>query len=300
MLTPRDPRSGRRPTSREFRQITQKGTGEIFLFSQYVYRPLSTWVTRLYVALGISPNGATLHSLLLALAGAVALLWPRTATYLFAAAALQAYFILDHVDGEVARWEFWRGTRTPSADGEYFDYWVHLHSLNVAFAALGVGVALRTGQPLWAVVGLVADNCLGSFPKLALGRTMWVMYRRRPDVVEHPGFAQPLAAVTDTDGTQVMSGTLTLRQRLVHAARELLFYPGCLIVLSVTLVADAMLMRERSVTVPPASAGYLVFFTLAAGASKVRRTAKSMSQLRALSQPPRPVAAASPATEPAA
>lgn len=279
------PRSTRGLSQREFRAITQKGRGEIFLFSQYVYRPVSTWVTRLYAALGVGANGATLHSLIAALAAAAALLRPRAETFLLAALGLQLYFVLDHVDGELARLDFWRGARRPTPDGEYADYWVHLHSLNLVFAALGVGLTLSTGHLVWAVLGLVADNCLGSFPKLAMGRILWSAYRRDPAVTGHPAFASALAVVTDTDGTQTMSGTLTTRQRIFHAARELLFYPGCLIVLSVVLSIDGVMSLVSGGFTAMWSSTYLAGFTAVGVASKVRRTVLSARQLRSLGEP---------------
>lgn len=286
------PQSARDLSQREFRAITQKGRGEIFLFSQYVYRPISTWVTRLYAALGVGANGATLHSLAAALAAAAALLWPRAETFLLAALGLQLYFVLDHVDGELARLDFWRGVRRPTPDGEYADYWVHLHSLNLAFAALGVGLTLSTGHLVWAVLGIVADNCLGSFPKLAMGRILWCAYRRDPSLTSHPAFASALAVVTDTDGTQIMSGTLSRRQRIVHAARELLFYPGCLIVLSVVLSIDGVTSLVSGRFTATWSSVYLAGFAAVGVVSKVRRTVLSARQLRRLGEPVQPPASA--------
>jgi len=282
--------SSRDLSQREFRAITQKGRGEIFLFSQYVYRPVSTYVTRLYAALGMGADAATLHSLIAALVASGVLLWPRPATFLVAAFGLQICFLLDHVDGELARLDFWLGRRRPTADGEYTDYWVHLHSINLTFGALGVGLAIATGHVVWAAIGLIADNCLGNFPKLALGRTLWRVYNRDASVVNHPAFPSALAVATDTAGVEIFSDQLSERQRYFHAARELLFYPGCLIVLSLTLTIDAITSMSSGRFAAVWSSTYLVVFTLVGIASKIRRTLLARRQLRDLTSLPAPPA----------
>src|SRR5688572_26531770 len=149
----------------ELRAITQKGLGEIFLLSQYVYRPFTIHVTRLYALLGWGANTATIHSAIAALGAAAVLIRPGPLTFFLAALGLQGYFVLDHVDGELARLDSWRGRRAMTAGGQYLDFWVHFHSVNLVFGALGVGLALQTGNPVWAITGLLADNCLGNFPK---------------------------------------------------------------------------------------------------------------------------------------
>jgi hypothetical protein len=63
---------------------------------------------------------------------------------------LQLWYLLDHVDGQLARL---RGTA--SLDGVQLDYLMH-HTLNL-LVPLGVGCGLfaATAQPLWAVGGLL-------------------------------------------------------------------------------------------------------------------------------------------------
>jgi len=288
-----DRRAINKLSQREFRAITQKGRGEIFFFSQYIYRPISSYVTRLYVAFGLGANAATFHSLVAALAASAALLWPGVQTFLLAALGLQLYFILDHVDGELARLDFWHGVRRPTPAGEYADYWVHLHSLNLSFGALGVGLAMWLREPLWAILGLVADNCLGSFPKLAMARTMWSAYRRDPGITGHPEFPAALAVVTDSDGVEILSDSRSRRQQLFHLARELLFYPGALIVLSAVLVLDAAVAWTTGTFTAVASRSYLACFVVAAVGAKVHRTLRCTGQLRSFGGPVVQVSAAS-------
>lgn len=279
-------RDWRRLELPELRAICQKGTGEIFLLSQYVYRPFTIHVTRLYALLGLGANVATIHSALAALSAAGALLWPSVATFLIAAVGLQLYFVLDHVDGELARLDAWIGRRAMTAAGAYFDFWVHFHSINLVFGAFGIGLAFYTGNVIWAVVGLLADNCLGNFPKLALARTMWEVFRRDPSVTQNAVFEEIMTeAVTDGQNRQLLAGSLTVREKVVLLAREALLFPGCLIVLSLALGVDALTSTMRGEFTVAASSSYLVAFALTALASKLRRTRISMDQLARLTRP---------------
>jgi phosphatidylglycerophosphate synthase len=269
---------------KQFREIAQKGQGELFVFSRYLYRPFTAYISRLYLLLGLSPTAATIHSVLAALAGAAALLRPSPVAYLLGALGLQVYFILDYVDGEVARVEVWRGTREPTADGEYIDFWAHFHSVNLVFGALGVGMAMASGQVIWAVLGLLADNCLGNFPKFTLVRTLCSLYQREPSIVTRPMFPVVLGTVTDSTARELFQGRLNLRAKLFLVAREMLFFPGCLIALSVTLVIDAVTALASGSFDSDATQVYLVIFVVVSVASKIRRTIISARQLRSLTQ----------------
>jgi len=268
----------------EFRAIAQKGQGEIFFFSRYLYRPFTTYLTRLYLRVRISPNAVTVHSILAALVAGGAVLWPSPTTFLVGAAGLQAYFFLDHVDGEVARIQAWENSRAPAGDGAFMDFWAHFHSVNLVFGALGVGLALKYDQVVWAVVGLLCDNCLGNFPKLTLGRTLWSMYEQDASVVTAAGFQGVLRVVTDSDSTRLFRGQLTFPKRAFLAARELVFFPGCLIALSVVLLADAGKAFLGGSFDTLITRGYLVAFLAVALISKLRRTLISAGQLRELEE----------------
>ena len=57
---------------------------------------------------------------------------------------------LDHVDGQVARW---RGTAC--LGGVYFDYMMHHLAMMALGFALGFGLTMRGGSPLWSVAGFL-------------------------------------------------------------------------------------------------------------------------------------------------
>lgn len=276
-------RDWRELSNAEFKAITQKGEGELFLISKYVYRPLTTFVTQLYARVGLGANAATIHSVVAALTGAGALLWPRPQTFVATAAALQLYFVLDHVDGELARLRRWCLGEPQSLVGEYLDAWAHFHSVNLVFATLGIGLTLRDGNVLWAILGLVADNGLGNFPRLALAQTLWSGYARLPTIVDHPSFRATLASLTEGPDLAASSQHWRQLSSAKRLAQELILFPGNVVSLSVVLSTDALISLFGQTFSTPSSYTYLVVFAAVALVSKIRRTIISMHQLRQLS-----------------
>ena len=115
-----------------------------------VGRPSAVYGTWLAVRLGLSAHQVTLAALASNFAGAFAIATGTRAGFIAGVALAHLAFWLDHVDGQVARWN-----RTASLDGVYFDYLMH-HAANLTLGfALGYGLAARTGNLSWAAAGFL-------------------------------------------------------------------------------------------------------------------------------------------------
>ena len=113
-----------------------------------VARPLAVYGTWVAIRLRLSAHQVTLGALLANLLAAVALGAGERWGVLLCAILLHLGFWLDHVDGQVARW---RGTA--GVTGVYFDYLMHhLSGMALGFA-LGMGLAVQTGNLAWPVAG---------------------------------------------------------------------------------------------------------------------------------------------------
>jgi len=113
-------------------------------------RPAALRITRVVAPLGISANTATLSAWGLACAAAAALHWGSTGGWLLGAILLEAWYLLDHVDGQLARLR-----RTDSLDGSQLDYLMH-HTVNLLIPlGAGWGLLVRCAEPAWMLVGLV-------------------------------------------------------------------------------------------------------------------------------------------------
>jgi hypothetical protein len=107
--------------------------------------------------MGLSAHQVTLAALAASLSGAVAIGTGSRWGFAFGVVLAHLGFWLDHVDGQVARWN-----KAASLDGVYHDYLMH-HLINLSLGfALGYGLAVRTGHPAWAVAGyaIAAGWCL--------------------------------------------------------------------------------------------------------------------------------------------
>jgi hypothetical protein len=109
-------------------------------------RPIALNITWLIGRWPISANAVTASSLVVGLAAAVLIAVPGC--FPLGVAVLWAWYLLDHVDGQVARL---RGSQ--SVTGIYFDFMMH-HMVHPAVAfAMGYGLAVATGHLYWTLAG---------------------------------------------------------------------------------------------------------------------------------------------------
>lgn len=113
-----------------------------------VGRPSAVYGTWAAARLGVSAHAVTLAALVASLGGAALIGTGLRWGFVSGVVVLAIAYWLDHVDGQVARW---RGTA--SLSGVYFDYLLH-HAASASLGfALGFGIALRTGSPIWSIAG---------------------------------------------------------------------------------------------------------------------------------------------------
>jgi len=115
-----------------------------------VARPAALRVTRIVAPWGVSANTATLAAWVCGATAAAGFAWGTVWGWVFGAAMLQVWYLLDHVDGQLARL---RGTA--SLDGVQLDYLMH-HTINLLVPlGIGSGLFVARSEPIWAAAGLV-------------------------------------------------------------------------------------------------------------------------------------------------
>jgi hypothetical protein len=135
-------------TFRELETTCQKVDWRVrgSLLARRVARPAALYVTWLLCRWPISANAVTGVTLIVGWAAAAILAMPGC--FLSGVAALWLWYLLDHVDGQLARLR-----RTQSVTGVYFDYMMH-HLVHPAIAfALGYGMACSTDDLRWSLAG---------------------------------------------------------------------------------------------------------------------------------------------------
>ena len=103
-------------------------------------------ITKLFVDFGVSPNYASIGFFVSGLAGA-ALQLSSGPWALLGACSLVLYYVLDCVDGEVARWQ-----KVVNVEWGYYDYLFHMLIKPLAFFGVGLGlwIELDAAWPLCA------------------------------------------------------------------------------------------------------------------------------------------------------
>jgi phosphatidylglycerophosphate synthase len=115
-----------------------------------ISRPVALRITRVVAPWGVSAHGVTLLAWATAGGAVCALAWGTPGGWLLGAGLLQLWYLLDHVDGQLARL---RGTA--SLDGAQLDFLMH-HTVNLLVPlGAGAGVFARSAEPWWLVAGLV-------------------------------------------------------------------------------------------------------------------------------------------------
>ena len=263
----------------ELRPICQKGEGELFLISAYVYRPFTIYISRLYIALGIRGNTVTFHSLVAGLIAAGLALSSQPICLLGTAFFLQVYFILDHVDGEVARFDLYRGRTQPSLAGEFFDFWTHFHTVNVVFGLMGLGLFLQTGHAFWAVLGIVAANISGNFQRMALASTVLSGLARKRVNLDDPKLEPVLDVCCGFSQRKRFAEKMPLAKTTYLFLSEFSGYPGNLIALTIVFTAGGLV----SLVHPGAylfRGTFLALYCVYGLLSKAVRVIVSMRQLK--------------------
>lgn len=114
-----------------------------------VARPAALRVTWLVAPWPISAHGATACAWLAAVAGAIAFSYGTPGSWLLGALLLQAWYLLDHVDGQLARLH-----RTESLDGVALDYLMH-HAVHLIVPlGIGCGIAFLHDAAGWLFAGV--------------------------------------------------------------------------------------------------------------------------------------------------
>ena len=151
MIAPSDPFEPKRLPWHELTRRCQKpdhrqvGTW----MARRVVRPLAQAITWVLAPWSVSPHAVTLLAWAVLGAAAACLAQGTPSWAVAGAAALQLWYLLDHVDGQLARLQ-----RRETLEGTLLDYLMH-HSF-FCFVPLGVGWGLFSAEnrPGWLLAGL--------------------------------------------------------------------------------------------------------------------------------------------------
>ncbi len=114
-----------------------------------ISRPAALRITWVVHPWGVSAHAMTLAAGTCAIAAAAAFACGNVAGWLAGAALLQLWYLLDHVDGQLARLH-----RADTLDGMQLDYLMH-HVVNLVIPwGVGLGLMQAAGATGWLIAGL--------------------------------------------------------------------------------------------------------------------------------------------------
>ena len=120
-------------------------------YGYYFIRPFSLYLTYLSLRLGLTANQVTVMQGVVGLAGSVCLAGPSSTCLLLGIALLQFGFVLDNVDGEIARFR-----SQVSITGKYLDTIGHELVIPTMYFGIGVGTYFQTNHFESVIFGFLA------------------------------------------------------------------------------------------------------------------------------------------------
>lgn len=247
-----------------YRYLCQKNEEENYLLDKLIFRRISIFLTIILIKFRIRPNQATLLSLLSSLASLYFLTFNSRREMLIAAFLILLYYLLDHSDGELARYYQQTGVRCASLAGQYFDVLVHRYSSNLMVFFIGISIYRAFGY-FWALLlGFAACIGISSFPNMMAAQVVaGRVARDREKVFSDEKMTRILQILERKQGQIKAVHGRDIRRKLRKLAGEILFFPGHIILLIIVLIADAYL-APRTVFGRPCNLRLLLllFFTV--------------------------------------
>ena len=125
---------------------------------RYILRDLALPITWLLLHTPVTANQVTGFSLVVGLAGVIFLAFPPKAMFLAGTLLLQIWYLLDHVDGQIARYR-----KTVSLTGRFFDYLMHHVIHGALFFGLTFYVYQTSARPFWILWGFLTSLSMMTF-----------------------------------------------------------------------------------------------------------------------------------------
>ncbi len=242
---------GEIPTSvslRELKAICRKGQRDPLWISNIFWRPVSIYVTWLLIRLGVSPNQVTCVGVILAIASSLILLAPSTAVYLASVVVMQLFFLLDHVDGELARFRAHHLGDSWDQSGRYLDVLTHYFQGPTLYYCLGAGLGAMGGNPWWFLLGTIAAVGSSGFPRFVASFLTLSQVGSRTD----EGFLRFATGLShfnqlywrvETKPSRVFIIPRN-RGELVFLAKQYVGFPGNLFAFAASVILDAFGLIE--------------------------------------------------------
>lgn len=164
---------------RELRKICQDPKKETDdKFCNIWYRPITIYLTKLFLYTPITANQATLLSILSGVLGGFFLILGNNLFDIVGILLLYFYWLLDHVDGEIARYR-----KSGSLTGEYFDFVAHYIVFPIFLIGMTFGAYKDIGEIWIFAFGFSAAISIGLQSDI-IAVVYWVICNERKNRIK--------------------------------------------------------------------------------------------------------------------
>lgn len=247
----------------EFNEIVRKRPAEPFWLSRYFWRHITipfSWICSL---LRVKADHVTVISLIVGMLGGLCFCWPTTWGYLGGLIFIQGWSFLDHVDGELARYEIKYLKNPPSLAGPYLDLLVHRWVQPFYHVCMSISLLRLTDNWGWLILGYFAGANYFGFAKSQADSLVLRSLVRGNTQVENPALAElvDLGHLIPSSAERGASGI----KKLIAFSKWLkngFAFPGCLVMICVVVAIDVFVFRMKFVMVAgiPWSATFAYLF----------------------------------------
>ncbi|MFQ5952906.1 MAG: CDP-alcohol phosphatidyltransferase family protein [Candidatus Omnitrophota bacterium] len=176
-----------------------------------ITRDMALPVSWLLLHTSVTANQVTFASLVIGLVGCIAFACGSKNAMLLGAFLLQLWYLLDHVDGHIARYR-----KQSSLTGLYLDYITHYIIHAGIFIGVGCGVFQQTGNPFYLVAG-----CIAAFGTVFFNLIYDVKYKSYFARIEIEGKTAVIKPAEKKEGEgQGRGGILRLLFSIIHKLCE--------------------------------------------------------------------------------
>jgi hypothetical protein len=189
------------------------------------------------------------------------------------------YYMLDHVDGELARYYANQGIKKLSLDGLYFDKLIHKFSANLILFFLGVSVYNLYGYSFAIPLGFFACIGMSGFPNLMASQVIVQRIAGNPASLDSKEVGAVLYLLEKKEEQLKMMKEKRSLLRVKKIFSEMLFFPGCLLTIILVVILDAFFEIPVSFEFKfNFRLLYLIFITPVSFLNAVRQTLKWMGK----------------------
>lgn len=247
---------------KELKKVCRKGKFDPFWISNILGRPISIYITWLSIKLGISANQITFISCCFALSSSFVLLWGTKYAMLASAICIYLFYVLDHVDGELARYANHVSPSSKHLDlsGKYFDRIVHYFLGITLYPCLGISLYFLYGDIIWLILGVLGAIGSSGLPRFTTAFTVFEVVSKRDELIKE-NYVKQFAEFDSVywREEEIPGGFIivpTNKFELKYVLKQYLSFPGDIITYIIFVLLDVFLFYPELVFIKV----YLVFF----------------------------------------